>query len=77
MPTFLPNPGGGYTIQNVIRFERLDSVGSLSANLVFQFDDGNSLAMHLPRSDLVALHSALADWLKEEPVAKDEPRSKH
>jgi len=77
MPTLKPNPEGGFSFQGVIRFDRLDTMGSLSANLVFRFDDGYTLGMHLPRSDIVALHSAITDWLSKEPIAKDEPQSKH
>jgi hypothetical protein len=77
MPTLTRLPEGGFSFQGVIQFERLDSMGSLSANLVFCFEDGYSLGMHLPRGDLVAIHKALTDWLGKEPSAKDEPQSKH
>lgn len=77
MPTLKSNPEGGFSFDGVIQFEQLVSMGSLSANLVFRFQDGFSLGMHLPRQDLVALQRALTDWLAKEPAAKDEPRSKH
>jgi hypothetical protein len=77
MPTLKPDQQGGFAFDGVIRFERMDTLGSLSANLVFRFEDGFSLGMHLQRPDLIALHAALADWLHQEPAAKDEPLSRH
>jgi hypothetical protein len=77
MPTLKPTPEGGFSFQNTIQFERLDTMGSNSANLVFRFDDDNTIGLHLPRSDLIAVHAAISDWLRGEPTPKDEPQSKH
>ena len=76
MPILKPD-GAGFSFQGVIQFERLETLGSNSANLVFRFDDGHTLGMHLSRSDLVGLYTALAEWMKKEPIARDEPQSRH
>lgn len=65
MSTMKPDSKGGFSFQGVTVFQRLDSRSNESANLVFRCDDGLSLGIPLPRSDLVLLHAALSDWLRK------------
>ena len=75
MPILKPDQAGGFSFQGVIRFERLETMGSNSANIAYRFDDGHALGMHLLRSDLMGLYTALADWIKKEPIAKNVTQS--
>jgi hypothetical protein len=77
MPTLKPDKLGAFSFQGVVQFEEIESAGKNSAFAVFRFDDGYSLRMKLSRSDLAALHAALAGWLNNEPAAKDEQRTTH
>jgi hypothetical protein len=36
-----------FSFQGVIRFERLETMGSNSANIAYRLNDGHALGMHL------------------------------
>jgi hypothetical protein len=70
VPRLKPDQARGFSFQSLIRFERLETIGGNSANIVFRSDDGHPLGMHLLRSDLIGLYTDLADWIKKELIAK-------
>jgi hypothetical protein len=79
MATLIPNPTGGFSFGGIVRFEGLEQLGTdlTQAALVFRFDDGTSMRMSLPHSDLSALQSALANWLGRPPIEGEDTRTKH